>query len=65
MKRHAALRTGDEITASEPNYHVERGEPQMRIRISWENGEAFGVLNDTPNARKLLSALPCSSTANT
>jgi len=37
----------------------------MRIRISWENGEAFGVLNDTPNARKLLGALPCSSTANT
>ena len=25
----------------------------------------FGVLNDTPNARKLLSALPCSSSANT
>ena len=37
----------------------------MRIRISWENGETFGVLNDTPNARKLLSALPCSSTAST
>ena len=37
----------------------------MRIRISWENGEAFGVLNDTPTAKKLLSALPCSSSANT
>jgi uncharacterized protein len=37
----------------------------MRIRISWEKGEAFGVLNDTPNARKLLSALPCSSSAYT
>jgi hypothetical protein len=37
----------------------------MRIRISWEKGEVFGVLTDTPTARKLLSALPCSSSANT
>jgi uncharacterized protein len=37
----------------------------MRIRISWENGEVFGALNDTPTAMKLIGALPCSSTANT
>jgi hypothetical protein len=37
----------------------------MRIRISWENGEVFGVLNDTPNTKKLLSVIPCSSSANT
>jgi hypothetical protein len=37
----------------------------MRIRIFWDNGEVFGVLNDTPTARKLLKALPCSSAANT
>jgi uncharacterized protein len=37
----------------------------MRIRISWPNGEVFGVLSDTPTAKKLLAALPCSSTANT
>lgn len=37
----------------------------MRIRISWDNGEVFGVLTDTPNANKLLEALPCSSSANT
>ena len=37
----------------------------MRIRISWDNGEVFGVLTDTPTANKLLQALPCSSSANT
>ena len=37
----------------------------MRIRISWEKGEVFGVLTDTPTARELLDALPCSSSANT
>ena len=37
----------------------------MRIRISWHNGEAFGVLNDTATAKKLIQALPCSSAANT
>jgi uncharacterized protein len=37
----------------------------MRIRISWEKGEAFGVLTDTPTANKVLKALPCSSSANT
>ena len=37
----------------------------MRIRISWEKDEVFGVLTDTPTANKLLSALPCSSSANT
>ena len=37
----------------------------MRIRISWDKGEGFGVLTDTPTANKLLEALPCSSSANT
>ena len=37
----------------------------MRIRITWGKGEAFGVLNDTPTARKLFDALPCSSTGST
>ena len=37
----------------------------MRLRISWDNGEVFGVLTDTPTANKLLQALPCSSSANT
>ena len=37
----------------------------MRIRISWDNGEVCGVLNDTPTAKRLLKALPCFSTAST
>jgi hypothetical protein len=37
----------------------------MRLRISWDEGEVFGVLNDTPPAKKLFGALPCISTANT
>ncbi len=37
----------------------------MRIRISWDKGEVFGVLTDTPTANKVLKALPCSSSANT
>jgi uncharacterized protein len=37
----------------------------MRIRISWQGGEVFGRLDDTPTAKKLLDALPCSSSANT
>ena len=37
----------------------------MRIRIGWHKGEAFGILNNTPTARKLFDALPCSSAANT
>jgi hypothetical protein len=37
----------------------------MQIRISWDKGEVFGVLNDTPTAKKLFKALPCSSAANT
>ena len=37
----------------------------MRIRITWDNGEAFGVLNDSLTARKVFDALPCSSAANT
>ena len=36
-----------------------------RIRISWNNGEVFAVLEDTPTAGKLLEALPCVSRANT
>lgn len=37
----------------------------MRIRISWQSGEVFGDLDDTPTARALYSALPCESDANT
>ena len=37
----------------------------MRLRISWDKGAVFGVVNDTPTARKLFNTLPCSSTANT
>jgi hypothetical protein len=37
----------------------------MRIRISWEKGEVFGVLTDTPTTHKVLKALPCSASANT
>lgn len=36
----------------------------MRIRISWPGGAVIGVLSDTPTARKLLDALPCSSRAS-
>ena len=36
-----------------------------RIRISWEHGEVFGVLTDTPTTHKVLKALPCSASANT
>ena len=37
----------------------------MRIRITWGKGEAYGVLDDTPTAKKLFDVLPCSSVANT
>jgi hypothetical protein len=37
----------------------------MRIRISWDKSEVFGVLIDTPTANKVREALPCSSSANT
>jgi hypothetical protein len=37
----------------------------MRIRIAWDKGEVVGVLADTPTAKKLFDALPCSSSANT
>jgi hypothetical protein len=37
----------------------------MKIRISWGKQEVFGVLNDTPTAKRLFESLPCSSTANT
>jgi len=36
-----------------------------RIRISWDKGEVFAVLEDTPTARGVLEALPCVSRANT
>ena len=37
----------------------------MRIKISWEKGNVFGVLTDTLTANKVLKVLPCSSLANT
>lgn len=37
----------------------------MRIRISWKGGEVFGKLKDTPTAKQLFAALPCTSRANT
>lgn len=37
----------------------------QRIRISWPKGELTAVLADTPTARKLAAALPCSSRAQT
>ena len=37
----------------------------MRIRIRWSSGEVIGILNDTPTAKNLLAALPCTSSANT
>ena len=37
----------------------------MRIKITWDEGEAFGALNDTPTANRVLKVLPCSSIANT
>jgi len=37
----------------------------VRIRIRWPAGEATGVLDDTPTARKVFESLPCQSTANT
>lgn len=36
-----------------------------QIRISWGQGAVTATLQDTPTTRKLLSALPCSSSANT
>lgn len=37
----------------------------MRIRLSWGAKELFGVLDDTPAAKRLAAALPCTSRANT
>jgi len=37
----------------------------QRIRISWPNGEATAVLDDTPTAKAVLEALPVTSSANT
>lgn len=36
-----------------------------RIRVRWPKGQLDADLLDTPTARKLLAALPCSSSANT
>jgi hypothetical protein len=36
-----------------------------KIRISWPKGAVTATLLDTPNARALLAALPCESSANT
>ena len=37
----------------------------MRIRIHWANGEVTATLKDTPTAREVHAALPCTSRANT
>lgn len=37
----------------------------MQIRIKWSGGELTGTLEDTPTSRKLVEALPCTSSANT
>jgi uncharacterized protein len=37
----------------------------MRIRITWDFGEVFADLDDTPTARAVLDALPIRSTADT
>lgn len=37
----------------------------MRIRISWDLGEVFVNLDDTPTVRAMLNALPIRSTAST
>lgn len=37
----------------------------MRIHITWDGGEAFGTLNETPTARCLAEALPHTAQANT
>jgi len=36
-----------------------------RIRIAWPKGEASAILEDTPNARALVSALPVNAKAQT
>jgi hypothetical protein len=36
-----------------------------RIKISSNSNEFFATLKETPTVKKLLTALPCSSTANT
>ena len=37
----------------------------MRIRISWEGGELFAQLKDTPTAQAIMAALPHTAQANT
>ncbi len=36
-----------------------------RIEITWPRGKLTAALEDTPNARAVLAALPCASTAST
>ncbi len=36
-----------------------------KIRFSWQGGEAFAQLRDTPTARKVVAALPVTASANT
>ena len=36
-----------------------------RIKISWSQGQVTAQLRETPTTRKLISALPCESNANT
>ncbi|HET7634618.1 MAG TPA: cyclophilin-like fold protein [Burkholderiales bacterium] len=36
-----------------------------KIRLSWQGGEAFAQLRDTPTARKVVAALPVTASANT
>lgn len=37
----------------------------MRMRISWDGGAVEAILDATPTAEKVWSALPCTATANT
>lgn len=37
----------------------------MQIRISWENGELIGTLDDTATGKKLAEALPHTASAST
>lgn len=37
----------------------------MRLRISWDLGEVFARLDDTPTTRAVLAALPLHTTAHT
>ena len=37
----------------------------MRVRISWESGELFGQLQDSPTTKALAAALPHTAQAKT